>query len=120
MYKRQVQDKKGIIQIIAGQYLGIGFLTAVSVLGALGTQLFPPQYIGLLGFLPLFFGIKSWISYRRKETEAQPKTKRQNQICFISVALLTVANGADNIGVYIPISVSYTHLPPLTFSLCPS
>lgn len=104
----QVQNKKGIIQIIAGQYVGIGILVAVSILGALGTQLFPSQYIRLLGFLPLLLGIKSLINYRQKKNDEESKPETQKQISFISVALLTVANGADNIGVYIPIFSSYS------------
>lgn len=47
----QVYDLRGIRRIIAGQYFGIGILCAISILGALGTQFFPPRYIGLLGFL---------------------------------------------------------------------
>lgn len=104
----QLQNKIRLIQVIAGQYFGIGILVAVSILGALGTQLFPSQYIRLLGFLPLLLGIKSLINYRQKKNDEESKPEAQKQISFISVALLTVANGADNIGVYIPIFNSYS------------
>ena len=104
----QMQNSKGIIRVVAGQYFGIGFLTALSVLGALGTQIFPPQYIGLLGFLPLFLGIRTWINYRRGQNEEERNTGDHTQISFFSVALLTIANGADNIGVYIPIFSGYS------------
>ena len=62
-------------------------MVAINILGALGTQLFPPQYVGLLGFLPIILGRKAWFDYHNKE-----KTK---------------ANGADNIGVYIPVFSQY-------------
>ena len=104
----QMQNSKGIIRVVAGQYFGIGFLTALSVLGALGTQIFPPQYIGLLGFLPLFLGIRAWINYRCGPKEEERNTGDHAQISFFSVALLTIANGADNIGVYIPIFSGYS------------
>ncbi len=104
----QVQNSKGIIRVVTGQYFGIGFLTALSVLGAWGTQIFPPQYIGLLGFLPLFLGIRTWLNYRRGQNEEERNTGDRSQINFFSVALLTIANGADNIGVYIPVFSGYS------------
>lgn len=104
----QVKNTKGIIQIVAGQYLGIGFLAVLSVAGAWGTQIFPPQYIGLLGFLPLFLGIRSLMNYRHEQqNKVEGKTSHHAQISFFSVALLTIANGADNIGVYIPVFSDY-------------
>ena len=104
----QVQNPKGTVQIIAGQYAGIGALTALSILGAMGTQLFPPQYIGLLGFLPLFLGVRSWLAYRRGQDHSTQETPKNTQIRFVSVFLLTIANGADNIGVYIPVFSGYS------------
>lgn len=104
----QVQNVKGIVRVVAGQYIGIGALVTLSIVGALGTQIFPPQYIGLLGFLPLFLGIRSWISYRRGQERQEQEPKRETQISFFSVSLLTMANGADNIGVYIPVFSGYT------------
>ena len=78
----QVQNVKGIVRVVAGQYFGIGALTILSILGALGTQIFPPQYIGLLGFLPLFLGIRSWIVYRREQEKQEPEPKKETQISF--------------------------------------
>lgn len=94
----QVQARSGILRVAAGQFLGIGLLTAVSIAGALGTQLFPPHLAGLLGFLPLFLGFRAWFSHR---SEQLPEEK--TQAGFLSSALLAIANGADNIGVYIPV-----------------
>lgn len=102
----QVKNARGIAQIVAGQYAGIGLLVALGMMGALGTQLFPPRYIGLLGFLPLFLGVRAWVSYRRGgEGDGE---KKETQPRFFSVCLLTMANGADNIGVYIPVFSGYT------------
>lgn len=104
----QAQNSKGIVRVIAGQYLGIGALAILSIVGALGTQIFPPQYIGLLGFLPLFLGIRSWIGYWRGQERQEQKPEKKTQISFWGVSLLTMANGADNIGVYIPVFSGYT------------
>lgn len=103
-----VQNAKGVVRVVAGQYFGIGALVALSVVGALGTQIFPPQYIGLLGFLPLFLGVRSWITYRRGQERQEQEPQGKPQISFFSVFLLTMANGADNIGVYIPVFSGYT------------
>ncbi len=103
----QAQNRRDNIQIIIAQYLGIGCLTAISILGALGTQLIPSKYIGLLGFLPLILGIRAWITYK-KRCDQENEEQKITQISFISVALLTIANGADNIGVYIPVFSGYS------------
>ena len=39
-------------QVIAGQYLGIGLLVAISTLGALLSLVIPQYFIGLLGLVP--------------------------------------------------------------------
>lgn len=42
--------------IVIGQYLGIGVLTSISIIGALH------EYIGLLGLVPIYLGIKEYKS----------------------------------------------------------
>ena len=71
-------------------------------LGAIGTRVIPSRYVGLLGFIPLFLGIRTWIGYRR-EGHSEEGERETVHIGNISVAMLTVANGADNIGLYIPV-----------------
>lgn len=104
----QVQNSRGVIQIVAGQYIGIGCLTALSILGALGTQVISPQYVGLLGILPVALGVRTWISSRNSKHKPEKEAQQRTQIGFISVSLLTMANGADNIGVYIPVFSGYS------------
>lgn len=104
----QVENARGMVQIAEGQYLGIGALAALSILGALGTQIFPPQYVGLSGFIPLFLGIRLWLVYRRGQEKEEQELSQKTQISLFGVFLLTVANGADNIGVYIPVFSGYT------------
>jgi cadmium resistance protein CadD (predicted permease) len=47
-------------QVVFGQYLGIGALVAVSTLGSLLTLVLP-QYIGLLGLVPITIGVIRYI-----------------------------------------------------------
>lgn len=98
----QVRNLKEIFPIIAGQYFGMGCLIFLSTLGALGANILSPDYVGFLGFLPLFLGIRAWFSYRHSKNETG-KSQYTGAMGFFSVALLTIANGADNIGVYIPL-----------------
>jgi cadmium resistance transport/sequestration family protein len=111
--------------IVIGQYLGIGILIAISIIGALGVALFPKEYVGLLGLVPIYLGIKAYIEHKKdikeientcegehedynseEETNAQDNslitfTKSFVNPSIVKVAAVTVANGGDNIGIYI-------------------
>jgi cadmium resistance protein CadD (predicted permease) len=91
--------------IVIGQYLGLGFLFAASIVGVLLTLAIPHAYLGFLGIIPITIGIKTLFERYRvpdnvDKSEAQPLSKPHSQVA--SVALVTVANGADNLGVYLP------------------
>ena len=83
-------------QIVLGQYLGIFTLVFISILGAFGLQLLPQQYIRWLGIIPIFLGVKAWREHQKEEEAIKKPTS------IFSVMFLTIANGADNIGIYIP------------------
>lgn len=99
--------------IVAGQYLGFAALVAVSLLGALGALLLPREYIGFLGFLPIALGI---LALRRGGEDEEEEGVMQ-RISGASgsrggglfapptwtVAAVTIANGADNLSVYVPL-----------------
>lgn len=57
--------------IIIGQYLGFIVLVLLSVIGALGALIIPQAWIGLLGLVPIYLGIKAMIEQFRKRTEKQ-------------------------------------------------
>jgi cadmium resistance protein CadD (predicted permease) len=89
-------------QIWAGQYTGIAVLVVVSVIAALGLTLVPDDYVGLLGLLPIALGVRGLIAATRAHgsaDEASPAVATG----LISVAGITIANGADNISVYTPV-----------------
>lgn len=113
----QVSSKKGWIRIIAGQYLGTYLLTGMSILGAFGTHLLPSKYIGLLGIIPIFLGIRTWITYKRRAEEDRDSTQDNAGISVLGVTLFTITNGADNIGVYIPVFSRYSMMELVLTSL---
>ena len=82
--------------IVVGQYLGIAALVAVSLGAAAGLLVVPERWIGLIGLVPLALGLWALI---RPEHEEAPTAIRG----WWAVAALTVANGADNLAVYIPV-----------------
>lgn len=110
LFFAQAKGRKGALKVVAGQYIGMGCLAALSILGALGTQLVPQRYVGLLGFVPLCLGIKAWMDYRSQgnKSRQEEETSETPGIGIISVALVTMANGGDNIGVYIPVFSGYS------------
>jgi cadmium resistance protein CadD (predicted permease) len=92
--------------VVAGQYAGMTALFIVSAAGALLSLLIPKAYLGLLGIFPILVGIRKLLDLSHDPAEADPTqalavtTGSYGNIA--SVALVTVANGGDNIGVYIP------------------
>jgi len=87
--------------IVARQYLGFTALVAISLVGFFGGRILPRDWIGLLGFLPIFIGIRRWI--HRHDPPQRPKSSVASTI---TVASVTFANGGDNIGVYTPLFAS--------------
>lgn len=87
--------------IVLGQYLGMGALVAVSVIAATGLALVPERWIGLLGFIPMALGIRGLARARRRRHQGVASAVGVAGVA--GVVGLTVANGADNISVYIPL-----------------
>lgn len=108
----QAETKRDIRSVVVGKYLGIGGLVLLSLIGAFGLQFIPQQYIGFLGLVPIVLGIKEWISYLKSKKAPDKQDNGQNTDAskgmLLNVVLITMANGADNIGVYIPLFTGYT------------
>ena len=90
------------IKIAAGKYLGTAILMAGSILGALGAGLLPDMAVRLLGLVPLGMGIYQWIRGAAQEEDEPPAMAG-----IWGATILTVVNGADNLGVYIPLFAGY-------------
>jgi cadmium resistance protein CadD (predicted permease) len=90
--------------IVAGQYAGLTVLFLVSAAGSLLSLVIPKAYLGLLGIFPILIGIRKLIELRHDRTDhstpLDPTTSSHGNIA--SVALVTMANGGDNIGIYMP------------------
>jgi cadmium resistance transport/sequestration family protein len=102
--------------IVIGQYLGFLGLIAASLPGFFGGLLIPKAWIGWLGLLPIAIGI-SYLVNRAEAAEIQtvtelqtlPKSRIPPAMTRLvapqsyQVAAVTLANGGDNIGIYVPL-----------------
>ncbi|HLP89448.1 MAG TPA: cadmium resistance transporter [Nostocaceae cyanobacterium] len=109
----QVDDYLRPWQVVLGQYLGFTILVILSLPGFFSGLILPPSWIGLLGLIPVAIGISSLVNQETGSltdevtAEATQDLTASSKDFFNSqtyiVALVTIANGSDNISVYIPL-----------------
>jgi len=104
-------------QVTLGQFIGIGVLVVISILGSLIALVVPIYVIGLLGLVPIAIGIKNLIEGRdnnkTSSTQTVPK-ENKSYLAFLTVAAITISNGGDNIGVYVPLFSKYNTVDQIT------
>ena len=88
--------------IVIGQYLGFALLVLISLLATFGVTLIPDQWVGLLGLIPIYLGVKLFIKGEDEDEGAILSSLNKFNKFYLSVAFITFANGGDNIGIYIP------------------
>lgn len=102
----QSHTKKELRQIYWGQYLGTGILVMVSLFAAYVLNFIPQDWIiGFLGLIPIYLGIRVAVAGEEEEEEEEVAEKlaaRGTSRLFWTVALITIASGGDNLGIYIP------------------
>ena len=102
--------------IVAGQFVGILTLVGISFIGSFVKLIIDLKYVGLLGLIPIYLGIKAIVSLVDKKVEgdealsvellAESPGMMFQQI--LSVAAITIANGGDNISIYVPLYATLT------------
>jgi cadmium resistance protein CadD (predicted permease) len=111
--------------IVIGQYLGSIAIILLSTVGFFGKLVFPLEWIGFLGVVPILMGIsrlRKLFSKQRPISEANKLNKYTQTTTFSSlpctvfgsflssqtytVAFLTITNGFDNISTYVPLFAS--------------
>ncbi|BAZ32657.1 cadmium resistance transporter [Cylindrospermum sp. NIES-4074] len=119
--------------ILIGQYLGFSVIIIASLPGFFGGLVIQRELIGLLGLLPIAIGIKQLLHQESENMEVQTVTTDFKQslhpnpiFSFIlsvlhpqtyKVAAVTLANGGDNISIYIPLFAGH-NLASLGVILC--
>jgi cadmium resistance protein CadD (predicted permease) len=101
--------------IVAGQFLGIGALVAVSIVAGLAALTVPQRWIALLGLIPLLLGLRELWKLRGGQdaddddddaelVEQSAKIAERRALSqVLAVTGVTIANGGDNLAVYIPV-----------------
>lgn len=105
--------------IVVGQYLGFSAIMLISLLGFAGALILPESIIGLLGIIPIVMGV---VMLFRNDDDDEDADKEAEEVAHaqpttgflaslisthtLSVAGVTLANGADNVSVYVPLFAS--------------
>jgi len=98
-------------EIITGQFIGMIVLIGVSLTASLAGFIIDRSYIGLLCLFPIYLGVRGlWELFNKKGQKKSLDELIKNGNCssIIAVSGVTIANGGDNIGVYIPIFTAMT------------
>lgn len=85
--------------IVAGQYAGFAATLALALGAATGLQMVPDRWVGLLGLVPIAFGVWGLWRLRGSDEDARPPLAATAW----RIAAVTFANGADNISVFTPL-----------------
>ena len=96
---------RGVAIVVLGQYVGFTTILAAAVIGALGAGLLPESVLPYLGLLPVILGVRAgWKAWRaRRDADDDSPTGEGSDVGVLTVAAVTLANGGDNIGVYVPV-----------------
>ena len=87
--------------IAIGQYAGIALLLLAAVVAAVALLAVPARWIGLLGLVPLGLGVRGLLEARDRDDDEPGVAAPVRGL--VGVAVVTVANGADNLSIYIPL-----------------
>ncbi|KAK6528485.1 hypothetical protein TWF281_009726 [Arthrobotrys megalospora] len=94
------------LKITIGQYLGFSIIMLISMIGYAVAQAIPSEPIGFLGLLPMLLGVWKVLGLMFPNQEEEPDnevSKAAGMRNIFKVASISVMNGGDNIGTYIPL-----------------
>lgn len=109
LYKREAQKgKAGTVTF--SYFAGTFLITAMSILAAMGLAQIPEKWIiGLIGLIPLVMGIKILLTGEDDDEEEKAiGSARKIKLYWLQVFIITIALGADDFGVYIPLFTTLT------------
>ncbi|GAB2452309.1 cadmium transporter [Hymenobacter qilianensis] len=100
--------------VVIGQFLGVAFLVGISLVGLVLGKFGQPQWIGWLGLVPILIGLRAaWRLRDNSVVEVAPQAVSTGST-VLQVAAITIANGADNVSVYVPL---FATLPAVVVGL---
>ncbi|KAI0147579.1 cadmium resistance transporter-domain-containing protein [Xylariaceae sp. FL1272] len=91
-------------KIILGQFIGFTIIVAISLIGFGLSLAVPSEPIGFVGLVPILLGVWNLLNLLFPADEEEPENLRAGGLkAVLKVSLITIANGGDNIGTYIPL-----------------
>jgi len=105
------------VVVLAGQLLGFSAILAISLLGFWSGLVVPERWMACLGLLPLVLGLRQQLALHGApggqehdaatgflgHPEQVPALPASGRRMALKVAALTLANGSDNVSVYLPL-----------------
>lgn len=107
----RVKTRAGALKVVVGWYVGyLVVLAGVLAVGVLGAKLLPESAVPLLGLLPLALGLHAaWRMWRERSSRVGGPSSDDVARWTAAgpgvgtTAAVSLANGGDNIGVYVPV-----------------
>lgn len=113
-------------EIVLGQYFGFFVLILISLTAYWLKFVVSSHFLAILGIFPIIIGIKKLLDRNHEKQQHLPLNKYENgfekttkitksflknkydtAISPLAIALITISNGGDNIGIYAPLFASY-------------
>lgn len=92
------------LKITIGQFIGFTVIVIISMIGFGASLVLPSESIGFLGLLPILLGIWKVLGLLLpNEEEESEKSNIAGIKSVFKVSIVTVMNGGDNIGTYVPL-----------------
>jgi cadmium resistance protein CadD (predicted permease) len=91
--------------IVVGTYIGMAVLVVAAMMLSAVSVVLIPNDLGLLGVLPILIGLRQlWTAWSERSDDIIDIEPGAGTVEVIElVAIRTIANGSDNIAVYIPL-----------------
>lgn len=94
------------LKVTIGQYVGFTVIVIVSMIGFGVSIVLPSEPIGFLGLLPILLGLWNMLGFfypDGDDDDAVQVSTVDGMKSIFKVASVTVMNGGDNIGTYVPL-----------------
>ncbi|OBT65232.1 hypothetical protein VE03_04613 [Pseudogymnoascus sp. 23342-1-I1] len=92
------------LMITLGQFIGFTVIIIISMIGFGASLALPSEPIGFLGLLPILMGVWNLFGLIFEEEEEEEDTPNiAGMKSILKVSSITVMNGGDNIGTYVPL-----------------
>ncbi|KAF8220859.1 hypothetical protein L208DRAFT_1331411 [Tricholoma matsutake] len=92
------------LKIVLGQYIGFTAIVIISLIGFGISYAISTEPIGFFGFMPLLLGVWRFLGlFYPTEEEESESSKIAGIKSTLKVSMITLMNGGDNIGTYVPL-----------------